>query len=266
VSQKNLRFILFVAILHYLVGSYSGSMHNAVGAFTSLGDALNAAAGVDDSKTGSVTKEPMIVVESFSHKVINLPLSLVIEGSPRHGPKGVFYDFSMRVRVLNSLLAALIIFSLIQAISRLMYTQEQLSPSSEVGDRCAPFERIEAHLTDEKLLRIVLFPVLGKIGPWGMRRSLKSDMVFVYCVHSTASLGIEMILRVSQEMQKINGSSSQPVFLEFIRWILHAPLSVILGQKVLSQNELLIFLNSLICTFGVGAIRWWLNTANEPQR
>jgi hypothetical protein len=194
----------------------------------------------------------------------------VIGGTEINGIDGFFYKFSLRLRVLNSLLAALIIFPLIHFFSRLMSLQEQSHPLSEVRDSTIPSERIAANLTDEKIWRIALLPILGPICLGGMKRSIRSDMVFVFCIHSVASLGINTVLRVGQEImsvsQGVNEVSAKPGMLEFLRWILHVPLSPILGQKVLSQNPSLILLNSVICTFAVGVIRWWLTTKNESQR
>lgn len=269
-SQKNLRFILFIAILHFVVGSYSQSLHVQVIVRTTQEKTANLIAGKDNSKTSSVSPSPLVVVESFSYKVLNLPLSLVIGGTEINGIDGFFYKFSLRLRVLNSLLAALIIFPLIHFFSRLMSLQEQSHPLSEVRDSTIPSERIAANLTDEKIWRIALLPILGPICLGGMKRSIRSDMVFVFCIHSVASLGINTVLRVGQEImsvsQGVNEVSAKPGMLEFLRWILHVPLSPILGQKVLSQNPSLILLNSVICTFAVGVIRWWLTTKNESQR
>jgi hypothetical protein len=270
VSQKNLRFILFIAILHFVVGSYSQSLHGQVIVRTVQEKTVNLIAGKDNSKASSVSPSPLVVIEGFSYKVLNLPLSLVIGGTEINGIDGFFYKFSLRLRVLNSLLAALIIFPLIHFFSRLMSLQEQSHPLSEVRDSTIPSERIAANLTDEKIWRIALLPILGPICLGGMKRSIRSDMIFVFCIHSVASLGINTVLRVGQEImsvsQGVNEVSAKPGMLEFLRWILHVPLSPILGQKVLSQNPSLILLNSVICTFAVGVIRWWLTTKNESQR
>jgi hypothetical protein len=194
----------------------------------------------------------------------------VIERTELHRYDVFFYNFSLRLRVLNSLLATLIISPLIHFFSRLMSLQEQSHSLSEVRDSTILSERIAANLTDEKIWRIALLPILGPMCLVGMRRSIRSDMIFVFCIHSVASLGINTVLRVGQEImsvsQGVNEVSAKPGMLEFLRWILHVPLSPILGQKVLSQNPSLILLNSVICTFAVGVIRWWLTTKNESQR
>lgn|GEM_PF-3754894 len=268
-SQKNLRFILFIAILHFVVGSYSQYLHIQVIVRTTQEKTANLIAGKDNSKASSVSQSPLVVVERFSYKVLNLPLSLVIRGTELHGVDKFFF-ISLRLRVLNSLLAGLIIFSLIHFFSRLASPQEQFHPLSGGRDSTILSERIAGNITNEKIWRIALSHIFGPIGFVGMKRSIRSDMIFVFCIHSFASLGITAVLRVGQEImsvsQGVNEVSAKPGMLEFLRWILHVPLSPILGQKVLSQNPSLIILNSVICTFAVGVIRWWLTTKNESQR
>lgn len=255
--QKKIKFILFAAILHGVVCYYATHLHIGGAALFEIESVAHSLSGT--ASESPIQQRPVLVGERFMYRVFNLPLSLVFKGTPRSVKGGyTFFDFSLRMRVLNSLMAGVFIYLLIEASSRFTRLMRGVDAPSSPRDESSLMAPIASRLTPQKLVRIALFPIFGKIDAPGMERSIKSEMVFVYCVLSVAGIGLEQVFATY-----VVADLPPPTFLLLMRWVLHTPMSFMLPQKAFSDNLLLILLNSLICAISIGVFRWWRSSAKR---